>query len=173
MSGARGSSVDSGSLMSTDDDIFLASSQSLEATAEWMSKVLELERLEDPDLKENVYLLRGRARTMDRELVLVVAPNTYGEVDPEPEDVSAIDHYTGVADVRLVGKKDEELQTREAGAVFDELVEGRPAVALVLSHALSLMIAAYLPGAGVHYFPPGTTLDVPDDDVWRHWVVSE
>jgi hypothetical protein len=158
--------------MSTDDDIFLASSQSLEVTVEWLSEVLELERLEDPDLTENVYLLRGRARTMDGELVFVVEPNTYGEVDPEPEDVSAIDHYTGVVEVRLVGKKDEESQAREARAVFDELAAGRPDVALVLSHALSLIIAAYLPGAGVHYFPPGTTLDAPDDDVWRHWVVS-
>ena len=45
-------------------------------------------------------------------------------------------------------------------------------MALVLSHALSLIIAAYLPGVGMHSFPPGTTLDVPDDDIWRPWVVS-
>ncbi|MEV0289988.1 MULTISPECIES: hypothetical protein [unclassified Kribbella] len=99
-------------------------------------------------------------------------PNTYGEADPEPEDVSAIDRYTGVVEVRLAGKRDEELQSREARAVFDELAEGRPGVALVLSHDLSMIVATYLPGAGVHSFPPGTTLDIPDDTVWRPWVVA-
>jgi hypothetical protein len=158
--------------MSTDDDIFLASSKSLGDVALWLGEVLGLERVDDPELKEDVYLFGGRARTMDRELVFVLEPNTYGEIDPDPEDVSAIDRYPGVVEVRLLGKKDEELQAREARAAFDELAEGRPEVAMVLSHALSLMVAAYLPGAGVHYFPAGTSLDVPDDEVWRHWVVS-
>lgn len=158
--------------MSTTDDIFLAASEPLEATVDWLSRALQLEPLEDPDLEAGAYLFRGRARTMDGELVFVVEPNTYGEVDPEPEDVSAIDRYTGVVEVRLVGAKDEESQAREARAVFDELAEGRPDVALVLSHAMSLIIAAYLPGVGVHSFPPGTTLDVPDDDVWGPWVVT-
>lgn len=158
--------------MSNTDDIFLAASEPLETTADWLSRTLQLEPLEDPEMDEGTYLFRGRARTGDGELVFVVEPNTYGEVDPEPEDVSAIDRYTGVVEVRLVGAKDEESQMREARAVFDQLAEVRPNVALVLSHALSLMIAAYLPGAGVHYFPPGTTLDVPDDEVWRPWVVG-
>ncbi|MFI7068473.1 hypothetical protein ACIBL3_46320 [Kribbella sp. NPDC050124] len=158
--------------MSTDDDIFLAASEPLATTVDWLSRTLGLEPLEDPDLEEAAYLFLGRARTTDGELVFVVEPNTYGEVDPEPEDVSAIDRYTGVVEVRLVGKRDEELQAREAHAVFDELAGGRPDVALVLSHALSLIVAAYLPGAGVHSFPPGTTLDVPDDVLWRPWVVS-
>jgi hypothetical protein len=158
--------------MSTSDTIFLAADEPIVRTVEWLSRVLRLEPLEDPELEENEYLLRGRARTMDGELVFVVEPNTYGEVDPEPEDVSAIDRYTGVVDVRLVGAKDEESQAREARAVFEELAEQRTEVALVLSHAMSLIIAAYLPGAGVHYFPTGTTLDVPDDDTWRPWVVG-
>jgi hypothetical protein len=158
--------------MSNTDDIFLATSEPLETTVDWLSRTLQLEPIEDPELTEGAYLFLGRARTVDGELVFVVEPNTYGEDDPEPEDVSAIDRYTGGVEVRLVGRKDEESQIREARAIFDELAAGRPDVALVLSHALSLMIAAYLPGVGVHYFPPGTTLDVPDDVVWRPWVVA-
>ncbi|MEI8410660.1 MULTISPECIES: hypothetical protein [unclassified Kribbella] len=158
--------------MSTDDDIFLAAGGPLGETAEWLAEVLRLEAVEGPELADNTYLFRGRARTVDRELVFVIEPNTYGEIDPEPEDVSAIDRYTGVVDVRLLGRKDEELQAREARAVFDELADSRPDVAIILSHAPCLMIAAYLPGAGVCTFPPGTTLDVPDDDVWGPWVVT-
>jgi hypothetical protein len=70
--------------MSTDDDIFLAASEPLDRTAEWLAGVLRLEAVGDPEL----------------------------------EDVSAIERYTGVVDVRLVGRKDEELQAREARAVF-------------------------------------------------------
>ena len=158
--------------MSNTDDIFLAASEPLQTIVDWLSRTLQLEPLEDPELEEGTYLFRGHARNRDGELVFVVEPNTYGEADPEPEDVSAIDRYTGVVEVRLVGKKDEESQAREARAVFDELAAGRPDVALVLSHALSLIIAAYLPGSGVHDFPPGTTLDVPDADAWRPWVVA-
>jgi hypothetical protein len=158
--------------MSTSDTIFLAAGEPLDRTADWLAGALRLERLDDPELKENEHFFRGRARTVEGKVLFVVGPNIYGEIDPEPEDVSAIDHYTGVVDVRLVGKKDEESQAREARAVFDELAEGRPDVALVLGHAMSLIVAAYLPGAGVHYFPPGTTLDVPDDDAWSPWVVS-
>ena len=37
---------------------------------------------------------------------------------------------------------------------------------------LFVMTAAYLPGAGVHTFPRGTTLDVEDIELWRPWVVA-
>jgi len=36
--------------------------------------------------------------------------------------------------------------------------------------ALSTIVAAYLPGAGVRSFPPRTSLDVEDIDVWQPWV---
>jgi hypothetical protein len=158
--------------MSTDDTIFLATDAPLAEVAEWLNGALGLEHADGAELAEGVYLLRGRTRTVDGNLFVRVEPNAYGEADPEPEDVSAIDHYQGVVDIRYAGRKDEELQAREARALFDELVERGPDMAMVLSHNLSLIVAAYLPGAGVHYFPADTTLDVPDDDLWRPWVVS-
>jgi hypothetical protein len=158
--------------MSTTDDIFLVASEPLETTVDWLSRTLQLEQLEDSELAEGEYLFRGRARTMDGVLVFVVEPNTYGEVDPEPEDVSAVDRYTGVLEVRLVGAKDEESQAQEARAIFDELAATKSDVALILSHAMSWIVAAYLPGSGAHTFPPRTSLDVEDIDAWRPWVIG-
>ncbi|RZT07393.1 hypothetical protein EV649_8099 [Kribbella sp. VKM Ac-2569] len=156
--------------MSSDDNIFFAGNQSLGEVAGWLAETLALEPVEDPDLKDGAYLFRGRGRSVDGELYVLVEPNVYGETDPEPEDVSAIDRYEGVAGVRHAGAKDEEAQEREARALFDELVSNRPDIALVLSHNMALITAAYLPGAGVHTFQPGTTLDAPDIDSWRGWV---
>ena len=158
--------------MSNSDTIFLAANESLDATAGWIAGVLRLERIDDPDLKDNCHFFGGPARTVDGRVLLVVGPNVYGEDDPEPEDVSAIDRYNGVVDVRIAGSKNEERQLREARAVFDELASTQSSVALVLAHAMSWIVAAYLPGSGVHTFPPETSLDVDDIDTWRTWVVG-
>ncbi|HEY3511666.1 hypothetical protein [Kribbella sp. NPDC051137] len=158
--------------MSNSDTIFLAASESLDETVGWIACDLRLERVDDPDLKEGQHFFRGRARTVDGTVLLVVGPNVYGEDDPEPEDVSAIDRYSAVVDVRIAGSRNEERQLREASAVFDELAEAQPAVALVLVHAMSTIIAAYLPGTGVQTFPADTSLDADDIDIWRRWVLS-
>jgi len=91
--------------MSTDDNIFVATREPLEAVAEWLGGALGLERIDDAEVGEGKHLLRGRARTVDGELIFLVEPNVYGEVDPEPEDVSAIDHYPGLLDIRYAGRR--------------------------------------------------------------------
>lgn len=158
--------------MANSDSIFLAADEPLSQTVDWLAGVLGLQRLEDPELKADEHFFRGRARSLDREVVFVVEPNIYGEADPEPEDVSAIDRYTGVVEVRLLRATDEESRAREARAVFDALAEKQSEVALVLSHAMSWIVAAYLPGAGVCTFPSRTSLDVEDIETWRPWVVE-
>ncbi|MBP2351533.1 hypothetical protein JOF29_002616 [Kribbella aluminosa] len=45
-------------------------------------------------------------------------------------------------------------------------------MALVLVHAMSLIMAAYLPGSGVHTFPAETSLDADDISAWQSWVVD-
>lgn len=158
--------------MSNDDTIFLAADRSLSALAGWIADALHLERLDDPGLEENEHFFRGRARTVDGRVLLHVEPNIYGEADPEPEDVSAIDRYCAAVDVRISGSRDEALQSGEARAIFDELAAMRPPVGLVLVTAMSWIVAAYLPGAGVRTFPPRTTPDADDQDVWRGWVLG-
>lgn len=158
--------------MSSSETIFLAASEPLDRTVGWLAEVLRLERLDDAELEADEHLFRGPARSVVGEAVIVVGPNIYGEDAPEPEDVSAIDHYTGAVEVRLLDAKDEESEQREARAVFDELAATRSDVALVLTHAMSWIVAAYLPGSGVRAFPPRTSLDVDDIDAWRPWVVA-
>jgi hypothetical protein len=158
--------------MSTDDNIFVAADRSLEDFGRWLGETLELEAVRDADLEDGVLRFRASARTVEGDLYLTVEPNVYGEVDPAPEDVSAIDRYQCLIDVYYAGPKDEELQEREARLVFDDLARRQPEVAMILSHNMALMTAAYLPGAGVHTFPRGTTLDVDDIEFWRPWVVA-
>ncbi|NUR94312.1 MAG: hypothetical protein HOV67_03530 [Kribbellaceae bacterium] len=69
--------------------------------------------------------------------------------------------------------RSEQEQAREACALFNELAAVRPGVALVLSHALSWIVAAYLPGRGVHGFPPETSLDEDAIDAWQPWIHGE
>jgi hypothetical protein len=157
--------------MSTDNTILLATHDPLHDAAGWLSDVLRLELVDDPELKAEVRQLRGRGRTADGPLYVLVEPNMYREIEPEPEDVSAIDRYALAVEVRLFGAPDEAAQTREARAVFDELVATEPPTAVVLSHAMSWIVAAYLPGAGTHTFPPATSLDGDAVDLWRSWVV--
>lgn len=158
--------------MSSSDAIFLAGSDPLEATAGWLAGVQQVGALQDPELKEGQRFFSGRARTVDGTVLIVVGPNIYGEDDPEPEDVSAIDRYSAVVDVRIGGSRDEEAQGKEARAIFDELASTQPEAALVLAHAMSWIVAAYLPGAGVHAFPPTTSLDAEALEAWRPWVVG-
>jgi hypothetical protein len=158
--------------MSTDDNIFLATNRPLRGVATWLEETLGLEPVEISDAEEGVYRFSADARTVQGDIYLTIEPNVYGEIDPEPEDVSAIDRYQGVVDVYYAGRKSEELQEQEARLVFDDLARTQPDVAMILSHNMAFMTAAYLPGAGVHSFARGTSLDVKDIDAWRPWVVG-
>jgi len=156
--------------MSTDDDIFF-SGGAVRDVAEWMAQTLGLERLEPPDLGEGEHFFKTRSRwTEGRFVLLLVRRNIHLLVDPEPDEVSAIDNCTGMVKVRLAGRRDAQEQTQEACAIFNELAASAPDIGLVLTNALSTIVAAYLPGAGVRSFPPRTSLDVEDIDVWQPWV---
>ena len=140
--------------MSTNDNVFLAADGPIGAVAEWLAVVLDLEPVADPDLKENERLLRGSALAAQRELGLLLRPNTYAEIDPEPDGIQALDRYPVDLDVRLIGPKDEDLQLRETRLVFDKLVTARDDVPMLLIHNLDTLVAAHLPGAGTHVFDP-------------------
>ncbi|MFC5260857.1 hypothetical protein ACFPJ1_01950 [Kribbella qitaiheensis] len=158
--------------MADDDSLFLATDESVVQVGDWLAEVLRLEPIPEPsDIPDEVGL-RGRAATIeDGWLGFLVHRNWHAESDPEPDEVQAIDPYSVQIDI-WYSAKDEVVQQQEARLVFDALVTARPDIAMLLSHNLTILVAAHLPGAGTHYFDSKTTLDAPDQPHWQPWVCS-
>jgi hypothetical protein len=158
--------------MSTSDNVFVATEDSVVEVATWLAGGLGLEPVEDAGLKDDERLLRRSTRTGAAAVAILVRPNGFAVADPEPDEIQAIDRYPIDIHVRLVGTKDEEWQLREATAIFDELVTARPGVPALLVHNLDTSVSAYLPGAGVQTFDPAITPDDEDIETWRPWAVG-
>lgn len=151
--------------------LFLKTAASVEDEAKLLKDMLELEPIPNQSTAAaDEFGLRGPARTVDGTLGFEVRPNGYSEVDPDPEDVQAFDGYEVEIDIWLGGRGPE--QQQEGRLVFDLLVEARPDVPMLLCHTLDRLIAAYLPGRGVHEFPPDTSVDAPHADRWKDWVAQ-
>lgn len=148
--------------------LFLQTSRSSGAEAEWLEKEFGLEPIPNGVDDPARVGLRGKARTRDGAVGYEVQPNTYPVSDPEPDEVQAIDAYPVQIAVWL--GHDEGSQLAEGRQVFDEVVKARPDVPVLLCHTVDALVAAYLPGRGVHDFPPGTTIDAVDQELWRDWV---
>ncbi|MFK4089376.1 hypothetical protein ACI2LF_35010 [Kribbella sp. NPDC020789] len=153
--------------MSSDDNIFL--DVAVGDLAVWLPSAIGARPLTVDWVAEGQHLFGAAAETVDREVAILLAPNDYGDVDPEPEDISAIDDYPSDLHVRLIGK-DEEIQQRECRIIFDRLIAARPDVPMLLVHNLSLLVAAHLPGTGTHVFEEPISPDYPDLETWRPWV---
>ncbi|GAB2645469.1 hypothetical protein [Kribbella swartbergensis] len=157
--------------MSEQENIFLRSSATAEEAATVLRELLDLEPIPDTSgAGPDEHGLRGPARTVEGVLGFVIQPNDLAAPDRGTDDVQAIDGYPIEIDIWL--GRDEVVQLKEARLVFDRLVEARPDVPMLLCHDLDLVVAAYLPGRGVHEFPAGTTVDAPDAEKWREWVVD-
>ncbi|MEV6286317.1 hypothetical protein [Kribbella sp. NPDC051770] len=148
--------------------VFLRTDESVQAVAEWIQKLFALEPIPNGSDDEDEIGLRGPARTADATVGYEVQYNIYPVYDPEPDELQAFDAYPVEIDIWL--GKDEGTQAQEARLVFDQLVQARPDVPMLLCHDLSGLVAAYLPGRGVHEFPDNTTTYARHADVWRDWV---
>jgi hypothetical protein len=158
--------------MSTSDNVFVAAGDSVAEVADWLAEVLGLDVVADGDLKEGERLFRRSARTGSGAVGILVRPNGFAVVDPEPDEVQAIDRYPIDLGVWLVSTKDEEWQLRETAVIFDDLVTARPDVPALLVHNLDTLVAAHLPGAGTHTFALPITPDAEDIESWRSWVLT-
>lgn len=157
--------------MAERENIFLRSVLAVQDEANALQELLGLEPIPNQaGARPGQHGLRGKAGAVDGTLGYLVQPN--GHVDPEaaPDEVQAFDNYPVEIDIWLGSRGPE--QAQEARAVFDRLVAERPDVPMLLCHDLDLLVAAYLPGRGVHEFPPGTTVDAPDAEQWRPWVAA-
>ena len=153
--------------MADSDEIFLALDGPLESAAERVAGVLGLEFNGDLRADTGELQYKVQARTFDGVIGVYVGPNGF---QPEPDEVQAMDGYPLVVDVQSRNRKD--AQAEETRLAFEALVAALPDVAALLSHNVEMLVAAYLPGAGIHSFERGTTLDDPDLDTWRSWVVG-
>jgi len=64
-------------------------------------------------------------------------------------------------------------QKEEARLAFEALIQSMPEVPALLVHQVTMLVAARLPGTDTHYFGPDVSVDDPDADVWRPWVVGQ
>ena len=92
------------------------------------------------------------------------------EVDPEPDEIQAMDGY-GI-EIQVRGGRSDEILHAEARVIFDKLIAARSDTPMLLVHNLDTLVAAHLPGAGTHTFNPLITPDPPDDTGWQPWVVG-
>lgn len=156
--------------MSTSDNVFVASDESVPEAARWLAGALGLEPVADADLKDDERLFQRAGRAGSGVVAVKIRQNGFAVDDPEPDEVQAIDRYAIDLSIWLVGRKDEAEQLAETTAIFDNLVAARPDVPALLVHNLDTLVSAHLPGTGTRTFDPPITPDVEDIDTWRSWV---
>lgn len=115
------------------------------------------------------------ATTPNGRVVILVDRNVFVSPDPGPDEISAYDYYPLSLNIWCGVWGDprpdrEEVQRREARRIFELMIGAWPDVPMLLGHDGDFLVASYLPDLGVHEFPPKTTPDAPDTDVWRPWV---
>jgi hypothetical protein len=127
----------------------------------------------DPEHSEDLGL-RRRALTTDGFVGLRVSRNIFVDPDPyaTPDDVQAFGAYPLQIQLWIPKPRLIEAQEAEARAWFDRLVAAWPDLPMLLTHEVTLLYAAYLPGKPVHDFPLGTTVDAEDIGAWLPWVIK-
>lgn len=153
--------------MTVVDCVFVAIADSPPQVAAWLREVAGCE---GGFVDGEAVRMHVRAATVDEWLGVVAQPNGYVEVDPEPDEIQAMDPYA--IEVQVRGGRKEDVLHAEARLIFDKLVADRPDLPMLLVHNLDTLVAAHLPGAGTHTFDQSITPDVPDVDVWRPWVIG-
>jgi hypothetical protein len=148
--------------MADDDSLFLAVDESASEAGGWFAEALGLEPVRGDTDAASVAQFRRPARTADGWVGFLVQVNKYAELDPEPDEVQAIDGYKLYVDIWYGGGKSA-VQQAEARQAFEDLVNAQPDVAALLCHNMSALVAAHLPSAGTKYSE--------DIEAWAPWVV--
>lgn len=151
--------------MSDVDSVFLAVSESPAEVAAWLVDDIAAEVMAT---EGDVVRLRVRAATVDQWLGVVVQPNEYAEVAPEPDEVQAMDAYAIEVQVRGGG----DALRAEADLIFQKLVDRRSSVPMLLVSNLDMLVAAHRPEAGTHFFEEMISPDEPGRETWRTWVLG-
>lgn len=152
--------------MATFEELFIRRSGPLEAEARALAEALEMTLIERD---ERVYIRRAAMDGVG-EVGGRVYRNQFINFEPGGE-AQAFDGYDTVFAIWTT-ESSLTKQSLEAWQIFRELVAKRPDTAMVLTHDLDLITAAYIPGHSIHEFPEATTVDAGDEPVWRPWVLG-
>ena len=94
-----------------------------------------------------------------------VAANILGSPPgTEPDERSVLDGYEVVFKIGST-IRDEQVQIDEARRLFDDIT-ARLSYQVLLTQGLDLLVAAWSPTLGLTEFPPGTSVDAEDKDLW-------
>lgn len=145
----------------------MRSVEPLEVFAARVAGVLGMQFMGDRRSGTGEMAYRMRGRTFDDWIGVFVGPNYFA---PEPGETQAMDGYPVMLDVQCRVRKPD--QKEEARLAFEALIQSMPEVPALLVHQVTMLVAAHLPGTDTHYFGPDVTVDDPDADVWRPWVVG-
>jgi hypothetical protein len=158
--------------MSEYEEVFIATAEKPSQFSRLLVGRLGFEYIPGHDPQHSEVLgLRRRAITTDGIVDLSIYPNMF--VDPDSDEAHAFDAYPLQIDLWLPRPRPgTEAQEAEARAWFDGLAEARSDLPMLLTHEITLLYAAYLPGRSVHDFPAGTTAEAKDIGAWLPWVVK-
>lgn len=118
--------------------------------------------------KGGVFLSRPSRADKEKEVGGEVASNYLADPLATGDEQSLLDDYEVVWDLGYTGR-DRGIQLREARLIFEELASAGlwPAV---LVAGLDTLVAAWGPEIGLTWFPPGTSPDAEQRDVWRPYA---
>ena len=93
--------------------------------------------------------------------------NFYGPPpDPEPDEFSVLDGYEVVFHIRtFTTNRTEEEQVSEARWLFDDIIAHLP-YQVLLTHGMSILVAAWSPTLGLTEFPPRTFVELEHRELW-------
>ncbi|MFG3430339.1 hypothetical protein [Streptomyces californicus] len=144
--------------MSVTEQLFIKASLDREEVARVLCRTLQMDLLED---SQRFYLVTSEKSFLPARFGGEIQVNKYLPVDAD--DVQAFDGYPIVFDMRSTASRAE--QVRCACEVARKVAESHN-WPLILIHDLDLLVARWSPGDGWQKFPPGTTPDIEDIDLW-------
>lgn len=155
--------------MSTTDTIFISTDLPLEQVAAVLSEKLNLSK--NVDAKDRIFLVRALSEKAGREVGGEIEQNPHLPVpDPQPDEISVIDGYSIAWDVWTLAR-DEDISRAATRALFLDLTTAFPSWPAILVQNLGLLIAASHPDTGLVEFPPDTSPDGEDRELWRRFDV--
>ncbi|MBN6039544.1 hypothetical protein [Amycolatopsis sp. 195334CR] len=146
--------------------LYLASTAPIAEEADWFIRVLGFELIPVQGGDPEEIGLRGPAATVDGLVGLALCRNH----SAAPDETEAIEAY-GVEIEFWYRRRDSDDQRREARHLFDRLIAARPSTPMLLTLGSCGLGASWLPPAGLHEFPPDTTIFAGHFDRWRPWVL--